>query len=209
MYLLLHLHHIEIDKLFHPSCNLFYVPCLNTSTNRTTHHQNNTMDPQGGSALARAATPSIFRARSKEPAVFKVRSFFFFSLSLFSSSSHREFHAKVALPASNLRGGDKERLGVGSGTVENGEKEREGPLDVGTRLLLTRCVLINRDTRRELTTALVHARLNERRWVKPGPRPVHVCMYVRGWTVDLETNEHKEKERISKILNWLFRATLL
>lgn len=44
----------------------------------------------------------------------------------------------------------------------------------GTRLLLSSWVLINRYTRRSLTTILVYARLNDRRWVKPcGMSPHH------------------------------------
>lgn len=119
-----------------------------------------TMDPQGGSA------PSISRARSKGPAAFKLCArrkhglFFLFFVVVSRANSTWKWHVACEQPA-------KVRLG--------GWKETEA-LDVGTRLLLSWCVLINRDTRRELTT-------------RSRPREIKRATMSQTWLVRVHVSE--------------------
>lgn len=64
-------------------------------------------------------------------------------------------------------GGEIEKETEARGVVRALLRTDATPWCGGTRLSLSSCVLINRDTRRSLTTILVYARLNDRRWVKP------------------------------------------
>lgn len=66
-----------------------------------------------------------------------------------------------------LDGGEIEKETETRGVVRALLRTDATPRCGGTRLLLSSCVLINGDTRRTLTTILVYARLNDRRWVKP------------------------------------------